>query len=214
LWRTDRDEQSTWTPPFVVEHQGRKQIVVAGQTVRAYDFKTGELIWQAGSLGTNTIPAPVVQGDTVIVMSGHRDPNLLAIKLGGKGDITGNPAFIKWTNDRGNAYSSSPVLHGGILYVLTDRGMISAFDAATGEKFYHQQRLPNPYTFKSSPVAVNGKLYMAAEEGDVIVLKLGKTYEPLAVNKMGDEFFVSSPVIVDNQLYLRSDDELFCIAQK
>jgi outer membrane protein assembly factor BamB len=214
LWRTDRDEQSTWTPPFVVEHEGRKQIIVAGRTVRAYDFKTGELIWQAGSLGTNTIPAPVLQGDTVIVMSGHREPNLLAIKLGGKGDLTGNPEFIKWTNDRGNAYSSSPVLHGGILYVLTDRGMISAFDAATGEKFYHQQRLPNPYTFKSSPVAVNGKLYMAAEEGDVIVLKLGKTYEPLAVNKMGDEFFVSSPVIVDNQLYLRSDDELFCIAHK
>jgi outer membrane protein assembly factor BamB len=98
--------------------------------------------------------------------------------------------------------------------VLTDRGMISAFDAATGEKYYHQQRLPNPYTFKSSPLAVNGKLYMAAEEGDVVVLKLGKTYEVLAVNKMGDEFFISSPIVADNQLYLRSDDELFCIAQK
>ena len=213
LWRTDRDEQSSWTPPLVVEHQGRKQIVVGGAMARSYDFKTGELIWQAGKMGANAIPAPVQFGDMVILMTGYRDPNLLAIKLGGKGDLSDNPEYIKWTNDRGNSYSASPVLHDGILYVLTDRGMISAFDAATGEKYYHQQRLPNPYTFKGSPLAANGKLYMASEEGDVIVLKLGKTYEPLAVNKMGDEIFISSPIIVDNNLFLRSQDELFCISK-
>ena len=153
-----------------------------------------------------------VDNEMVIAMTGWRDPNLLAVKLGGKGDLTDNAEFISWSNQRGNSYSASPVLHDGILYFVTDRGMVSAFDARTGEKFYNQQRLPQSYTFKASPVAANGKLYLASEEGDVIVLKLGKTYEVLATNKMGEETFISSPFIVGGDLFLRSQDELFCIS--
>ena len=212
LWRTDRDESSTWSQPVVVEHDGREQIVTNGEIVRSYDLQTGELIWQAGRLGGNAIPAPVQHEDMVIVMTGWRNANLLAIKLGGAGDLTGNPEYIKWTNERGNSYSASPVLHEGILYVLTDNGMISAFDAATGEAHYRQQRLPNPSSYKASPLAANGKLYIASERGEVTVIRLGKTYEVLSVNNMGDEMFVSSPVAFNDLLYLRSQDELFCIA--
>ena len=46
----------------------------------------------------------------------------------------------------------------------------------------------------------------------MVVLKLGKTYEVLTTNKMGDEMFVSSPVVVGGDLFLRSQDELFCIS--
>ena len=213
-WRAERDERSSWPQPIVVPYEGREQLVTSSTRMRSYDLETGELIWEAGGLGANAIPAVInVNNEMVIAMTGYRDPNLLAIRLGGKGDITDNADFLKWTNDRGNAYSASPVLHDGILYFVTDRGMVNAFDAMTGEKFYHQQRLPETYTFKASPVAANGKLYLASEEGDVIVLKLGKEYEVLAVNSMGDEMFVSSPVIVDGKLYLRSQDELFCISE-
>ncbi len=213
LWRQDRDELSTWTPPLVVEHAGRKQVVVGGMTARSYDLETGELIWQAAGLGSNPIPAPVQLGDMVILMTGHRSPNLLAIKLGGKGDLSGNPDYIKWTNQRGNSYTASPVIHDGILYFLTDRGMISAFDAATGEIYYHQQRLPRVASFKASPIAADGKLYLASESGMVFVLKLGKTYQALATNNMGDEMFVSSPIVVGDDLFLRSQDELFCVSK-
>ena len=213
-WRAQRDERSSWPQPIVVEYDGRKQLVTSSTRVRSYDFETGELIWEAGGLGANAIPAVInVNSEMVIAMTGYRDPNLLAIRLGGKGDITDNTDYIKWTNQRGNAYSASPVLHDGILYFVTDRGFVNAFDAVTGEKFYHQQRLPETYTFKASPVAAHGKLYLASEEGDVIVLKLGTEYEVLAVNEMGDEMFVSSPVILDGKLYLRSQDELFCISE-
>ena len=213
LWRQDRDELSTWTPPLVVEHAGREQVVVGGRTARSYDLKTGELIWRAGGLGTNAIPAPVQLGDMVILMTGHRSPNLLAVRLGGKGDLSGNPEHIQWTNQRGNSYTASPVLHEEILYFLTDRGTISAFEAATGEIYYHQQRLPEIASFKASPIAAGGKLYLASEGGDVFVLKLGETYEHLATNKMGDEIFVSSPIVVGDDLFLRSEDELFCISK-
>lgn len=212
IWRAEREERSSWAQPIVVDYQGRKQLVTSATRVRSYDLETGDLLWEAGGLGANAIPAVVsVNDEMVIAMTGYRDPNLLAIRLGGNGDITGDSEYVKWTNDRGNAYSASPVLHDGILHFVTDRGLVSAFDAMTGEKHYHQQRLPETYTFKASPVAANGKLYLASEEGDVIVLKTGTEYEVLAVNEMGDEMFVSSPVIVDGKLYLRSQDELFCI---
>lgn len=212
IWRAEREERSSWAQPIVVDYQGRKQLVTSATRVRSYDLRTGEPIWEAGGLGANAIPAVVnVNDEMVIAMTGYRDPNLLAIRLGGSGDITGDSEYVKWTNDRGNAYSASPVLHDGILYFVTDRGLVSAFDAVTGKKHYHQQRLPQAYTFKASPVAARGKLYLASEEGDVIVLKLGAEYEVLAVNEMGDEIFVSSPVILDGKLYLRSQDELFCI---
>lgn len=214
-WRAQRDERSSWPQPIVVTHGGREQLVTSSTRVRTYDFETGELIWEAGGLGPNAIPAVInVSNEMVIAMSGYRDPNLLAIRLGGTGDITDNPEFVMWTNQRGNAYSASPVLHDGTLYFVTDRGMVSAFDAVTGTKHYHQQRLPETYTFKASPVAANGKLYLASEEGDVIVLKMGTEYEVLAVNDMGDEMFVSSPVILDGMLFLRSQDELFCISSE
>ncbi len=213
LWRAERDEQSSWPQPVVVDYDGRKQLVTSSTRIRSYDLATGAIVWEAGGLGGNAIPAVVnVDNEIVIAMTGWRDANLLAVKLGGKGDLTDNADFIAWTNQRGNSYSASPVLHDGILYFVSDRGMVSAFDAGTGEKFYNQQRLPQSYTFKASPVAANGKLYLASEEGDVIVLKLGKTYEVLATNKMGEETFISSPFIVGGDLFLRSQDELFCIS--
>lgn len=211
-WRAERDERSCWAQPIVVEVAGRKQVVTSSTRVRSYDLETGALIWEAGGLGSNAIPAVVnVNGEMVIAMTGHREPNLLAIRLGGKGDLTDDPKYVQWTNQRGNSYTASPVLHDGILHFVTDRGLVSAFDAATGEKHYHQQRLPEMYSFKASPVATHGKLYLASQQGDVIVLKLGQEYEVLAVNEMGDEMFVSSPIIAGGNLYLRSQDELFCI---
>lgn len=213
LWRRDRDERSTWTTPLVTEHAGKTQVIVPGDNrVRSYDIANGDLIWECGGLGLNPVPIPVRHRDTVIVMTGHRSPNMLAIRLDRTGDLTDTDAVL-WTNQRGNAYTACPVYADGKLYVLTDRGLISCFDADTGKPFYHQQRLPNPYQFKASPVGSGDRLYLASEQGDVIVLKMGEEYNVVAVNSMPDHFFVSSPVIVDNQLFLRSQDALYCISE-
>ena len=84
----------------------------------------------------------------------------------------------------GCSYTLSPVLHEGKLYVVTDSGQVSSFNTTTGEPYYHQVRLPRPYNFKASPVGANGKLYLASEEGDVIVLKLGEKFEVVATNTL------------------------------
>lgn len=211
IWRVARDEGSSWSPPLIVTHNGRKQMVVsASSKVRSYDPGTGKLIWECAGLGSNVIPAPVINAGVVYVMSGHREPNLLAIQLGREGDLTGTEAVL-WTNNRGNAYTGSPVLHDGKLYFVSDSGMLSCLDARTGKAHYQQQRLPRSYNFKSSPVGANGKLYLATEEGDVVVVKMGEKYEVLAVNTLTDQMFIATPAIAGGSIYLRSQEALYCV---
>jgi outer membrane protein assembly factor BamB len=213
IWRTKRTEPYNWAAPYVATHGGRRQIIVNGLVVRSYDFESGRLLWEAAGLGENTIPQPVQHDDLVFAMSGHTVKMLMAIRLGRKGTLTG-PDAIVWSTARGAAYTPSPVLHDGRLYVLTDNGLISCFDAETGTAHYQQQRLPKPYSFKASPVGANGKLYLATEEGDVVVLRMGDRYEVLATNTFDNQSFIASPAIVDGTIYLRSRTHLFAIGGK
>lgn len=214
IWRQSRDEKSNWSTPLVVEYGGKKQVVVsATKKVRSYDLETGRLLWECGGLGMNTIPQPVYQDGLVFVMSGFRDPKLMAIRLGGEGDLT-NTGAVVWSQTRGNSYTPSPVLHDNKLYVLTDNGMISCYNARTGVPYYHQVRLPKTYNFKASPVGANGKLYLASENEDVVVLKMGEQYEVLATNTMPEQVFIATPAIAGGEIFLRSQNRLFCIGEK
>lgn len=210
LWRQPRGSLETWSAPLVVEHDGRLQaIAAASDNVRSYDLETGELIWECSGLGGNQIPMPVAAGDIVYVMSGYQRPNLLAIRLGGSGDITGSD-LVLWTQNRGLSYVSSPALVDGRLYVIDQNGILSNFNALTGERIY-QERLPGANAFKSSPVAANGKLYLANESGQTHVVRLGDTFEVLATNTLADQTFIASPAIADGEIYLRSRTTLFAI---
>ena len=98
--------------------------------MRSYDPENGKVIWESAGLGANVIPVPVYQDGVVFVMSGYRDPRLMAIKLGKDGDLSESDSIL-WSHTRGLAYTASPVLHDNKLYVVTDNGMISAFNATT-----------------------------------------------------------------------------------
>jgi outer membrane protein assembly factor BamB len=214
IWNTKREEISNWSAPLVVAHAGQKQVIVSATTkVRSYNLSDGKLIWECAGLGMNTIPAPVHQDGVVYVMSGFRDPKLMAIRLGKQGDLTGTDAVL-WSETRGLSYTPSPVLYEGKLYALTDNGMMSCFDAKTGTPYYHRVRLPKPYNFKASPVGANGKLYLATEEGDIVVIKMGEKYEVLATNTLQDQVFIASPVILDGEIFLRGQNTLFCVSEK
>ena len=214
LWRVTRDEASSWSTPLAIEIDGRKQVVVsATRKVRSYDPENGGLLWEAAGLGANVIPVPVYQNGVVYVMSGYRDPRLMAIKLGKEGDLTGTDSIV-WNHTRGLAYTASPVLHDNKLYVITDNGLLSAFNATTGEPYYSQVRLPQTYNFKASPVAANGKLYLATEHGDVVVVRMGEKFEVLATNTLTDQVFIATPVIAGGEIFLRGQNTLFCISEK
>jgi outer membrane protein assembly factor BamB len=214
IWRTARTDGTNWAAPLVVTHAGRKQIVVnSPRKVRSYDYETGKPIWEAAGLGANTIPRAVQHQDLVLVMSGFRNPQLMAIRLGREGDLAGTDAIV-WRMDRGLSYTASPVLLDGKLYFITDTAMVSAVDVVTGQPVYQQVRLPKPYNIKASPVAVAGRLYFPTEEGDVIVAKIGPTFDILATNTLADQSFIASPALADGDMYLRSRTHLFRISDK
>ena len=209
IWRTKRSEPYNWAAPYVATHGGRRQIVMSGLTVRGYDFDTGALLWEAEGLGENTIPQPVQHNDLVFAMSGHTVRRLMAIRLGRTGNLAGTDA-IAWSTMRGASYTPSPLLHNNRLYVLTDNGQLSNFNATTGMPLY-QARMPQPYNFKASPVGAAGKLYLASEEEDVIVVAMGDVFKVLATNTMTGHSFIASPVIAGGSIYLRSRTHLFRI---
>jgi outer membrane protein assembly factor BamB len=211
IWRVARAEKTNWAAPLVVDFKERKQVVVAGTSkVRSYDLGTGALIWECAGLGANTIPHPVRQDDLVFVMSGYQNPKLMAIRLGREGDLTGTDAIV-WSQTKANSYTASPVLFDNKLYVLTDNGMLSCYNARTGEAYYQATRLPKTYSFKSSPVGASGKLYLATENEDVVVVKMGETFEVLATNTMPGETFIATPAIANGEIYLRSKTRMYCI---
>ncbi|MFN0088237.1 MAG: PQQ-binding-like beta-propeller repeat protein [Blastocatellia bacterium] len=213
VWRKGRDkEPSAWSTPLAIESKGRRELVVSGTgKVRSYDPQTGKVIWECAGLGLNVIPAPILQNDLVYVMSGFRDPKLMAIRLGREGDLTGTDA-VAWSQTRGMSYTPSPVLHDNKIYTLTDNAMLSCFNATTGEPYYHQKRLPQPDNFKASPIGADGKLYLASESGIVTVVKMGEQFEILAQNTFADQFFISSPIVAEGELFLRSKTHLFCVS--
>ena len=210
LFRIPRPERHNWAAPFVATHDGRRQIVVNGETTRGYDYNSGAELWRADGLGENSVPQAVQHGDRVFVMSGHTIKMLMAIRLGRRGDLTGTDA-ISWSTPRGVSYRPSPLLHDSKLYVVSDAGLVSCLDADTGRALWGPERLPKPYTFKASPVDAGGRIYLATEEGDVVVLRLADKFEVLATNTLQDQSFIASPVVVDGSIYLRSRTHLFRI---
>ncbi len=212
VWRANRDEMSSWSTPLVADYKGKKQLIVsATKKVRAYEPETGKVIWECAGLGANVIPHPIQFNDTVLVMSGFRDPKLMALRLGKEGDLTGTDAVL-WSQTRGLSYTPSPVLNDGKYYTLTDNGMFSCFNATTGEPYYLQQRLPQADNFKASPTGAGDKLYLASENGTVTIIKMGEKFEIVNSTTFDDQFFVASPVVAEGELYLRSKTHLFCIS--
>jgi outer membrane protein assembly factor BamB len=103
-------------------------------------------------------------------------------------------------------------LHDGRLYVFSDNGLLSVFDAATGEPHYVQARLPEPYTVKASPLVVGDRVYLATEDEDVVVVRTGDRLDVLATNTLAGQSFIASPIAAGRDLYLRSGTHLFCIS--
>ena len=212
LWRVDRAEPSSWSPPLMVTYNGKKQLLVAGTRLRSYDPDNGKVIWECAGLGLNSIPSLVAANGVVYAMTGFQNPNMMAVRIDRQGDVSGSDAVL-WSTNRGTPYNPSPVLKDDILYFISDTAMVSAFKASTGAPYYQQQRLPGAYSLKSSPVAVNGKLYFATEQGDVVVTKMGEKFEVLATNKVADDIFIATPAVAGNAMYLRGANALYCIRE-
>jgi len=152
------------------------------------------------------VPTPIASGDLVIVTGGYPPGNrpIYAIKSGGSGEL--DSSALAWRTDRGAPYTSTPLVYEGLLYVVTDNGILSAYDPASGQRLY-QQRVGSGNGFSASPIAAAGRIYLSSEEGDIFVVRAGRTFELLATNPMG-EIVMATPALAGDMLIVRTLTQL------
>jgi outer membrane protein assembly factor BamB len=213
-WRNPRDEVSTWATPRIVEHDGLVQVIVnAANRTRSYNLENGDIVWECGGQAANPIASPVVRNGVVYCMTGFRGYALYAIPLSARGDITDSDTIL-WRRTDAGPYVSSPLLYDNQLYFTKgSEGILCAVNAETGEPLYSPKRLGDLGTVYASPVGAAGRVYITDREGTTLVIEHGPEFKELAVNKI-DETVNASPAIVDNQLLLRGDKHLYCIAEQ
>ncbi len=214
IWRQPRKEIDTWATPLVREVNGRAQVIVpAMNRIRGYDLATGAIVWEGDGLTMNPIPSPVYDDEMVYLMSGFQGNDLRAVRLDkAKGTIDGTEA-VAWSFDRDTPYVPSPILVDGVLYFLkTNSGVLSAFEAKAGRPLFQNQRLEGVPNVFASPASAAGRIYIPGKDGGTIVLKAGRTYQPIATNTL-DDGFDASPVLVGRDLYLRGHKYLYAISE-
>ncbi len=213
LWKQARDEQTGWSTPLLVDHNGATQVVVnATGAVRGYDLATGKPLWECRGQTANAIPSPVAGDGVVYVTSGFRGNALYAIKLGRTGNLSGTDAIL-WKYNRGTPYVPSPLLYENKIYCCQlNNPVLSCFDAKTGKPLFLQERLPSLNGVYASPVAAGGRIYLPGRQGKTAVLDNANELKVLATNSLDDKFD-ASPAAVDDELFLRGHDYLYCIAK-
>jgi outer membrane protein assembly factor BamB len=217
VWRTERDEIPSWPTPTVAEIGGRAELVTqATKFIRGYDPRTGEELWRLGPNSEVTTPTPVVAHGLVYVTNGYRGIQpIYAIRLGGRGDLTlpegkDSSEFIAWSRKRGGPYTPTPVVYGDHLYSVTNQGVLTCWDAKTGAQVYQQRVGEQGGAYSASPVAADGKLYLAMEDGEVNVVKAGPEYQLVAKNPIG-EVLMATPAVSEGVLYVRGMKHVFAI---
>ncbi len=207
VWRAERKELFvSFSTPVIAEANGHQELITASmQAVVAYDPATGKELWRGPGVKGNAVTTPVIGHGMAFVASGYPDKYTYAVKLGGQGE-----AKPVWSYDKGTAYVPSPILVGDYYYIMSDKGLLTCFDAKSGEVKYEGKRPTKPGTFSGSPVAAAGKILITSEDGDTYIIKAGPEHEILAVNTVGEPVYASA-AIADGRIYLRGEKHLFAI---
>ncbi len=218
-WRTERDEWPSWATPNVYEGPtGAELVTNAPKMIRGYDPATGKELWKLGPSSDITSPTPVFTADRILVTSGRRPVKpLFVLKPGARGDITLKEGqqksdFVVWHKTGVGPYMPTPIVYQGLIYTLRNDGIFACYDLETGEVVYEQRLAHRGSGFSASPVAADGKLYVAGEDGDVFLIRAGRTFEQLAMNPMG-EVVMATPALSDGRLYVRGLKHLFAVGR-
>jgi outer membrane protein assembly factor BamB len=213
-WKVDRaSEVTSWNTPFVTTYEGKQQVIVNGTgSVKSYDANDGTMLWECGGQTVNAIPSPVRFRDSVICTSGYRGALACSIPLNSRGDVTTSNT-IGWRVNQSTPYVPSPILSNTrLLYTAGNTNLLSCIDASNGNSLLERMRLPGIRTMYASPILANGHFYFTSREGTIVVVKDNETLEVVATNDLED-VIDASPVAVDNQLFVRSWNKLYCIEQ-
>jgi len=221
VWKTVRKELPSWGTPTVIPAMGDRPaelITNASNFIRGYDPDTGQERWQLGGSSKITAPTPIFSKDLIIVASGRAPERpIFAIRPGARGDLTlkdgqTSSASVAWRKNGRGSYMPTPLVYGGVLYVLANQGLLDAYVLETGEEVY-RQRIPHEGSgFSASPVASDGRLYLSSEDGDIFVIMAGRTFDIVARHAMGEPL-MATPALAGDAMYVRGERHVFAIAR-
>jgi hypothetical protein len=207
VWRTGGMNSSWNTPHLVKTPDGKDELAVSVKDwILAFDPKTGEELWRCEGVHDYVCPS-IISHKGVLYVLGGRSSKAIAVRTGGRGDVTDTHRL--WQVDVG-ANVCSPVVHNGHLYWVSDRNRTAyCLSLADGSVKYAERIGPQPY---ASALLADGRLYVVSRNGGTMVLAAKPRYEQLALNTLDDEStFNASAIAYDGALYLRSDENLYCI---
>ena len=208
-WKVDKPAGvESYSSPIVVQGPGGNELIVNSSAgVESFDPATGKSLWTYPEVNRFPIPVAMVDAGMLYLSRGYRSSPYMAIRLGGRGDIT--KTHVAWRVATGGPYVSSLVHYQGILYMSTDNGILSAVDATNGQRLW-QERVNG--VFSASPIAGDGKVYFVSEAGETIVLRAGRTFQIVSRNKL-DGHFVASPAAGGGKVFLRADDRVIAVGK-
>ncbi len=222
-WRVNRDMPagrltSGWSTPFVWAHASRTELVVIGRGHAVSYGLDGKELWRLGGLTGQSTPSPVAAGGLLYLGTGSQGETnrpMFAVRPGARGDISlakgeEQNGFVAWMHPRASAYTSSPLVYRGRMYVVNDNGILTVFDAATGKEIYKARAGGTGNTFSASPWAGAGKVYFLSEDGHTFVIEAGDTYVELGKGSL-DEMSLATPALAPDALFIRTQTKLYRI---
>lgn len=226
LWRADRDlpaggMKSGWASPFVWKHDQRTEVIVIGkQHAISYDPQSGKELWRMRGLTGQSTPSPVAADGLLYLATGSQGESnrpVYAVRPGASGDISlakgeEQNKYVAWFHPRASAYTSSPLVYRGRMYVVNDNGILTVFDSQTGREIYKARAGGTGNTFSASPWAADGKVYLLSEDGYTFVIEAGDKYVELAMNSV-DEMSFASPALAPGTIFLRTQTKLYRIGK-
>jgi len=210
LWKVDRGTARSYMTPHVVRGEPGDELVISSTNrIDAYDPKTGKLLWHADEPVRVPVASPVLHDGVLYTSRGYRSGPYLAIKTGGRGDVS--DSHVIWRVRTGAPYISSLLYYQGLIYMSTEAGVVTCVDAADGKTLW-KERLGG--YFSASPVAAAGKVYVTNEEGETFILAAGREYRLLGKNDIGERTLASPAVASGGRILLRTDEHLISIGKR
>ncbi|MCZ7636341.1 MAG: PQQ-binding-like beta-propeller repeat protein [Verrucomicrobia bacterium] len=214
VWRATGIKDS-WHAPVLVQRSdaGTEVVLAMFRKVAAFDLERGEPRWHCDT-GINwyMCPTPIAQGAVVYAIGGRNPNGGLAIRAGGRGDVS--DTHVLWRLSRGSNVPS-PILHDGHLYFAHENlGIVYCVNARTGEVVYEERLDPSPGQIYASPVLGGDRIYYIGRNGRTVVVAAQPKFAVLGVNTLEGNrgVFNASPALSGDQLLLRSNHALYCLA--
>jgi len=222
VWKTDRstvwhdfddqgnvkregDFRKAFSTPLIIDGGGKQQMITLGSTTAfSYDPRTGQEIWKVRMPGYTPAARPVYGNGLAYITSGRGVIELLAVRVDGRGDVT--DTHVAWKMEgRGVPEEPSPLLVGDLLYTVSNDGIVTCLEGATGDKVW-SERLGGNY--EASPLYADDRIYFINVQGKATVIKPGRAFEVLAVSKL-DTGCMASPAVAQNALFIRTKTDLY-----